>query len=55
MNNEIDPPAGFTVETGLDTATLTDLIDAMDRAAFRRALELRDTKVERHADSGTND
>lgn len=53
MNNDIDSPAGFTGDAmpdpaSIDHATLTDLIDEMDRAAFRRALELRDTRVTRH-------
>jgi hypothetical protein len=31
----------------LSTASLTDFIDRMDREAFRRALELRDTQFVR--------
>lgn len=50
MNNDIDPPSRFDGDKRLERpnaakSTLTDLIDEMDRASFRRALELRDTKL----------
>jgi hypothetical protein len=50
-NPDPSPPPGVPVDEAntISTASLTDFIDRMDRAAFRRALELRDTKIVRQA------
>lgn len=55
MKRETDPPSRLEDDTLPDTSnfgstTLTDLIDEMDRAAFRRALELRDTRLAPHGE-----